>query len=290
MLKEDFVEQEAQGRYYSLRRGHELFPGKFCMMKQKYFDEKPGQCRCDTCGNIFLWLSMPKHWELASGQIANPLEACAPLRQQRYSSKYVPPTYGKSCYYFNGKPIDCSLCTAVACVDCARVFPWGDQFRRDVCPCGGMVGVQHTSTPDPERQVFVRQFERRCRCCGDVEKLGGLEYLSYDDPGPESGPRVWGGNERRNPGLPYDRQYDNACFEYEIATYRIKSHFRCLSGHVSMSGDGSYSLPDEYRDVLRECRGMFFPHALCQPCQRGQGRAMFSVYTVPMDWDRRSRS
>ena len=235
--------------------------------------EKPGQCRCATCGNVFLWREEPKLWELASGQIASPWDSYAPLRQDRYSNKYVPPTYWKSWYYFNGKPLDCSLCTVVACVDCPRVFRWGDQFRREVCPCGGAVEVRRMSNPGPQRPVFVRQFERRCSCCGDVETLGGLEYLSYDDPG-------------QHPIADPNARY------WHAATH---ANFGCLGGHVTfmlkhnMCRDEPYALPDEYANLLRECRGMFSPHPLCMPCQRRKGRAIFCIYTVPNKLEQWSR-
>ena len=214
MLKEDLVEQEKQGRYYN--RTQRKWQKKNCMAVVsrrsesflKYYEEKTGQCRCATCGNVFLWRVCPKAWEHLSGGIASPSEAYAPLRQDKYPSKHARPTYAQSWYYFNGKPIDCSLCTLVGCVDCPRVFPWGEQFRRALCPCGGAVEARPRSKPEPPeaihivprisefvhhrarlpipqhvRPVFERFFERRCCCCGYVDQLEGLVYLSYDDPG-----------------------------------------------------------------------------------------------------------
>jgi hypothetical protein len=120
-------------------------------------------------------------------------------------------TYGSSWYYFNGQPLSCSLCTVVKCDSCRRVFNWGDQFHRFSCLCGGKVVVTRRGTPSPcilqgpQRYeccevphfrimglshwdrlcirpvrcsgsgpvTYVRQFERRCGCCGPC-KIQGL--------------------------------------------------------------------------------------------------------------------
>ena len=127
-----------------------------------------------------LWRDDPKVWELLSGQVASPLDSRAPLRQGRYSSKHVPRTYGNSWFYLNGKPLTCSLCTAPVCVDCSKVFRWGDQFRREACPCGGALEMRRVTAPDVSstRRVLKMDFERRCGCCGALETLKGLQYVS----------------------------------------------------------------------------------------------------------------
>lgn len=97
-----------------------------------------------------------------------------------------------SWYYFNGKPLSSSLCTMVLCDSCRKVFKWGDQFRRDYCPCGGNVITSRRAQSRRRltakgcglnTNIYETRFERRCDCCSDLEILPGLKYLTYDDPG-----------------------------------------------------------------------------------------------------------
>ena len=95
-----------------------------------------------------------------------------------------------SWYYFNGRPVSCSLCTVVSCDSCGFAYKWGDQFRLDVCDfCydGNVITTRRSQSRRRLRAkrpiVYERMFERRCHCCDDLEILPGLKYLSYDDPG-----------------------------------------------------------------------------------------------------------
>jgi hypothetical protein len=147
-----------------------------------YALEKPGQCRCATCGYVFLWRREPKLWEILSGQVASPRDAGPPSTSYPYTYavtfdpassrldrgskvKRAPCTYGNSWYYFCGKPVTCSLCTAPACVDCSRVFRWGDQFRREVCSCGGALEMRRVTNPAPRLMA-------RCNCCDSWYERG----------------------------------------------------------------------------------------------------------------------
>ena len=103
-------------------------------LRYKYLADKPGQPRCAECGRVYLWRSQPKLWELACWQIVAPYEAAHPFAQKCLNLRSR--TFGQSWYYFNGKPVSCSLCTVVSCASCGKVFNWGDQFRRDFCLCG----------------------------------------------------------------------------------------------------------------------------------------------------------
>jgi hypothetical protein len=344
MLKEDIVEQAAQERYYlqyrepSLVRGgpkmarvwltsYQFWAGgtspgspfphvSGSALEKKYLEEKPGQPRCADCGNVYLWRSYVKDWELASWQIAAPQDAHhdLPLRALKRGKM----TYGKSWYYFNGKPLSCSLCTVVSCASCNNVFNWGDQFRRDSCPCGGKVivtcrmGPQRPTVRCPRHYicgltvwyqssvcakrvcpgtVFVRQFERRCNCCGDLNVLVGLEYLSYDDPGEdmEFG-RMYPHNQSwNNANRPDNWKWLGGEFQPgrspEDPRRPSSSEGGCSAengwrGSRPFAADDKYELPAEYVRTLRECRGMYFPYSLCGQCRRLQGRAIFCIQTV----------
>ncbi len=256
---------------------------------KKYEQEKPNQARCASCGEVYLWRDLPKKWELASWQIAAPEDAGVTPHLGHHSLKRGQQTFRNSWYYFNGKPLSCSLCTVVSCSLCGQAFNWGDQFRRERCTCGGQVivasrigpqrpivrcpdhtqccrtdvyyiqgdicicsscgkcmeGVSqdyyfavhvrpgdvycpcggkvvpgarmhpHGCKPDTgpiypfsggysrclaevfalrpkcPGTVFEMDWERRCSCCGQLETLTGLMYLSYDDPGETRYSRGW---------------------------------------------------------------------------------------------------
>ena len=136
-------------------------------LEEACLGEMPNQCLCGTCGQVFLWRSSPKSWELASWQVASPFEASC----------------GKSEHYLNGKQPSCSLCTEVVCVDCPRVFPWGgDQFHRSECPCGGAVEVRQRWDAEQRDAGFAEEFSFRCSCCGLLEVCDELAYLCRDEP------------------------------------------------------------------------------------------------------------
>jgi hypothetical protein len=45
----------------------------------------------------------------------------------------------------------------------------------------GHVSTFDVSGPVP-RRVFIKTFKYRCSCCGDLEAMEGLDYLSYEEP------------------------------------------------------------------------------------------------------------
>ncbi len=218
--------------------------------------------------------------------------------------------------------MDCSLCTSVGCIDCPRIFPWGDQFRRKLCPCGGEVEVRPTIKPEtpelihivprisecvrtdfqflplpqPARPVFERWFERRCCCCNDVETLSGLVYLSYDDPGRLHEKYIcfnsW--SDYKEPQELLGGDVDDLRLHMtprggDVGKTRMPRGAAEMLGEDEYLRHHPYSFPKAYADQLRECRGMFFPRALCRSCQRGHGRAIHAIYTVPMKWTQYAR-
>ena len=275
-------------------------------LRTQYLREKPGQLSCATCGHVYLWRSKPKLWELACWQIAAPYEAEHPYAQKCLNRRSR--TFGKSLYYFNGKAVSCSLCTVVTCASCSQVFNWGDQFRREFCPCGGQVIATRRTGPqrpgpvlvspavvdlatelgldvsalcpeytvgqsmDPKLPgtVFLRQFERRCHCCGDLEILPGLEYLSYDDPGEDLRDYGWG------------RSWDSALRylggELQTEEYPHLHMKRWGTSQTLRFVPGQqYEIPTEFWCRMRACRGMYFPCSKCPSCRVGCGRALYCV-------------
>ena len=90
-----------------------------------------------------------------------------------------------------------------------------------------------------DTDVYEKRFERRCDCCGDLEILPGLKYLSYNDPG-------------------------------RMVVDDSGSSFGHQGGCTSCPLFGSM-------DFVRENRSVYFPFAECARCRRGCGRAIWCI-------------
>ena len=193
-------------------------------------------------------------------------------------------------YYFNDmKPLTCSLCTAPVCVECSKVFRWGDQFQRKVCSCGGTVEVRRMSDLAP-------RLECRCRHCGhaygsnaackhchtssmfDAYRNGWVNDREIDS-GDVSTFDVRGPVPRRVFIKAFKYRCSCCCylqalegleyFSYEEPTQDEKDSYHLLRG----GGSGRKGIYGQ---------AMYFPNARCERCIDETGKVIARCQLVPM--------
>ena len=81
-----FASQQSNNKVRTWVKGSESYSFRHCLppwnnrpnfeeLMHVYHQEKPGQARCADCGHCYLWRTDPKAWEIASWQVAHPLDA-----------------------------------------------------------------------------------------------------------------------------------------------------------------------------------------------------------------------
>ena len=107
-------------------------------------------------------------------------------------------------------------------------------------------------------KVFVHEFEYECHCCGCLEWLEGLEYLSYDE----------------------HRTLSKECWDESTKWRAVYCRPQSVYTLEQIQAHPNCEVPPTVLPSLRGRRGMYFPYVRCADCERSVGHVVYCIQKV----------